>query len=566
MSRSLLDTLSPLDTLRRSPTPSSAASMASYSPIVSKYLLHIIPPLYLPHDSEEDSDVTPPPGSASGYHTQFFRGTLVPVYSTLQAQLAAIAKEYALPSTTGLILYLVSSAKVPSQQRSTPHTGLDDDGGDEPGPRLSEEIWKFLWTRVIKAEQRDDYLLPSSRSPTPNIFTLSNGAHSTPSLPQDSQPLRPFISTMGPDSAHPQPLQSPFTPSPSTPSTTSETRSHTKCAPPSSSSVSQSDPETPDTSTGSHSFLDPATRQDSLDLPGLNSPSVIPILAKVEFDIDRRKAAWYDPWLRSRRMNHVKRTEGRGVRKYSVNEDEENQEEKPEEKYPPITLVTGNKEASSLVLSKGAALLQQPTPISAVHDSFPQPQDNDEFAEDDETNPNVVPLAMDAADLTALSSSPVSEYEHLGKEEDEVHDLLDQMSRPQLSFTNPPSPPSKRSSSPSSSRKHVPPPLVIQPNTGTRDLVVPTESSPMPSSAGSTHLAYLSGPSSGEFSASGSGERTAVEDDVYVTYTGVRSAEENKREGAVFDDLDLGLDPSEDVSGYHLLSVAVNLCFAFSSV
>jgi hypothetical protein len=73
----------------------------------------------------------------------------------------------------------------------------------------------------------------------------------------------------------------------------------------------------------------------------------------------------------------------------------------------------------------------------------------------------------------------------------------------------------------------------------------------MPSSAGSTHLAYLFGPSSGELSASGSGERTAAEDDVYATYITVRSPEDNKREGAVFDDLDLGLD----VSGHRLLSV-----------
>jgi hypothetical protein len=45
----------------------------------------------------------------------------------------------------------------------------------------------------------------------------------------------------------------------------------------------------------------------------LDSPSIIPILTRVEFDIDRRKAGWYEPWLRSRRMNQLKRSEcGRG--------------------------------------------------------------------------------------------------------------------------------------------------------------------------------------------------------------------------------------------------------------
>jgi hypothetical protein len=62
----------------------------------------------------------------------------------------------------------------------------------------------------------------------------------------------------------------------------------------------------------------------------LKSQSIIPILAKVEFDIDRRKAAWYEPWLRSRRMNQLKRSE---TRKQSVSD----------EKPAPIQLRLTNK-------------------------------------------------------------------------------------------------------------------------------------------------------------------------------------------------------------------------------
>lgn len=562
MSRSTLDTPGPLDTLRRSPTPSTVASMSSHASSVSKFskhLLHVIPPLYLPHESEEESYVTPPPATASGYHTQFRRGTLVPVHSTLQAQLAAIAKEYALPSTAGMILYLVSSAKV-SSQSSTSYMGLEDDDRDEPGPRLSEDIWKHLWTRVMKAEQRDDFLPLPSRSHTPNIFSLSNGVRSTPFLLQDGQPLRPFLS--GSDPVHPHPLQPPFTPSPSTPSTISDLRSHSKSAPPSSSSVSQSDPDTPDTSTGSHSFArDPAARKHSIDLPGLDSPSIIPILAKVEFDIDRRKAAWYDPWLRSRRMNHVKRTESRAGRKCSVNEGEED----TQNRYAPISFVTGDKEASNLMLSKGASLLRQPTPMSTGYEPLRETGDDVELSEEGDANvgdfpapiamqnspgrsskrkanPNIVPLALNAVDLTALPNTSESEFEHLGKEEDEVQDLLDQMSHHQPSITDPLSP-RKRSSSPTGARKHVPPPLVIVPNPSVKDLTVPSEPSPMPGSAESAHLAYLYG-SYGELSAGGSAEG---EDDDYVPFARMRSPEEHeKREGVVFDDLDLGLDPTED--------------------
>ena len=297
-------------------------------------------------------------------------------------------------------------------------------------------------------------------------------------------------------------------------------------------------------------------------------------------------------------MNHVKRTESRAGRKFSVNEGEEN----PQEKHPPVSLVTGNKESSDLVLSKGAALLKQS--MLAGYEPLPDTRD-DELSEGGGTNgdgytarldlssvdpladvfgtdadtweamqssskrkadPSIVPLALNAADLTALPSPSVSEFEHLGKEEDEVQDLLDQMARPRLSVTNPRSPPTKRSSSPAGVRKHVPPPLVIVPNAGTRDLVVPTESSPMPSSAGSIQLAYLHGSSSGELPSSASGKRAEVEDDEFVTFTRVRSPEENeKREGVVFDDLDLGLDPTEDVS-CQLLIFAAGLTSALTLV
>ncbi|KAK7026179.1 hypothetical protein R3P38DRAFT_1024447 [Favolaschia claudopus] len=160
-SSNLLGQPSSLDPYRRSPTPSSASTFSGPA-ATSKYLLHVIPPLHLPHDSAAfDSDMTPPPSTASGYHTQFRRGTLVPVHPTLQSQLGAIAKEYALPSTAGLILYLVSQPRSssssstrspPPSERSFPDPDDPDDPSEEPGPRLSEEIWRHLWTRVVKSE------------------------------------------------------------------------------------------------------------------------------------------------------------------------------------------------------------------------------------------------------------------------------------------------------------------------------------------------------------------------------------------------------------------------------
>ncbi|KAG5645349.1 hypothetical protein DXG03_006411 [Asterophora parasitica] len=608
MSRSYLDSPAPSESFRRSPTPSTPGSnFTPYSSTISKYLLHVIPPLHLPHDTDNDPDMTPPPSNASGYHTQFRRGTLVPVHSSLQSQLGAIAKEYALPSTAGLILYLVSSAKAPQSRSPTPSFGLQDDDMDEPGPRLSEDIWKHLWTRVLKTEQRDDTLTPSV-SKHPLGMTL--GAQSTPYLPQESngQPLRPFLSSV--TDSTPNPITGHFPPSPTTPSTISDARSNTKSAPPSSSS--NYDPETPDTSSAAPSVLDPETRANSLDLPGLMSSSIIPILAKVEFDIDKRRAPWFEPWLRSRRMNHAKRAASRnGERKGSLAAASDENSDSSKEPSRHIDLLTGIRKHTgspvSLVLSPAEeksdpvpeVLEPIPIPDPAEYEQLPEQEEEEWSGSDDEfddenlestarvttmtralavnkdpladvfgtdaetweelqsfsrrasrqqTNPNVVALALNAADVTALPSPTRSEYSYLGKEEDEVQALLDQMSRPNLSVSIPSSPTS-------SNKKHVPPPLVLVPGAlqSDQDLMVPAEASPMPSSASSAHLAYLgddgSPAANGEVPVEEATKENREEEEEEVeeeNYPRVRSPAEEKRGGAVFDDLDLGLDPTEE--------------------
>jgi len=126
-----------------------------------------------------------------------------------------------------------------------------------------------------------------------------------------------------------------------------------------------------------------------------------------------------------------------------------------------------------------------------------------------QTNPNVVELALTGADLTALPSPTQSEFDYFGKEIDEVQALLDQSHRL------------------SSGKKHVPPPLILGPSTSES-----SETFVVPSSAGSANLAYLLGEQPENY-----------EDEDYL-----RTPALEKREGAVYDDLDLGLEPSEDVS------------------
>ena len=577
LSRSFSDSSGPMDHFRRSPTPfrrsptpsTATSSVSFYSPSTSKFMLHVIPPSHLPHDSDaldDDSDMTPPPASASGYHTQFRRGTLVPLYSNFQAQLGAIAKEYALPSTVGLVLYLVTTTQF---QPTSPGVAPTE----EPGPRLSEDIWKHILARVLQEEQREEALLPSPKS-NPRLLGLGVGARSTPYLPQESAGhLRPFLSSPGGvEPVQPQPTY-PFTPAPSTPSSASDIRSSSKSAPP--SSVSD-EPGTPDTSVGGS-----AIRADSFDLPGLHSPSLIPILAKVEFDIDHRRAGWYEPWIRSRKANYAKRAGSRASGERGKSQDDE----ESHGRMPQIRLLIGRKQTASPI-SLNASLANDDAEEEVVDDVYePLPEASEDGEDEDvaedatarvssliggkdpledifgsdpdtwadihsesnhnthDTNPNITNLALTGADLSTISD--LEDDRIAGREEDEVEALLEQMSRPNLAISIPGSPQlnQKRSSSPStqnSSRRHVPPPLVLAPQ---NQPTIPQEPTPVPESlGGETNLAYLES-SSPEIS----DHDLEEEFDEYTTR--LRSpAESEKRGGAVFGDLDLGLDPSEDVS------------------
>ena len=140
-----------------------------------------------------------------------------------------------------------------------------------------------------------------------------------------------------------------------------------------------------------------------------------------------------------------------------------------------------------------------------------------------QTNPNVVELALTGADLTALPSPTQSEFDYFGKEIDEVQALLDQNLPPVHRL--------------SGSKKHVPPPLILLP--GPSNSPLHPETLVVPDSAGSVNLAYLQGQQPKNY------EDQNYEDEDYPR---TRTPAGEKREGAVYDDLDLGLEPSEDVS------------------
>ena len=348
----------------------------------------------------------------------------------------------------------------------------------------------------------------------------------------------------------------------------------------SSESISPSEPDTEDTSVD-----DSAMRANSFDLPGLTSPSLIPILAKVEFDIDRRKAGWYAPWIRSRNANHAKRTDNKKRGKSR----EKDPNDEPSD-HVPIELLTGKKEKLKRLsrtsiqdeilegdeVAGYAPLSESPEVIDSDGDSAngedyceeatarvpsltggKDPLD-DVFGTDADTwadihasnggeseskNPHIVQLALTGAQLAALPSQENFDDDDdiSTPEEDEVRELLDLMSKPNLVVAIPSPPKNKRASSPIGIRKNPPPPLVLVPKDKSGGPATPSLSSlPTPLSGSSADLAYLSKSSSDE-------DNDPAEED--YEFNRIRSPEESeKRGGAVFDDLDLGLDPTEDVS------------------
>lgn len=522
----------------RSVTPSTATALNLVSPVQSKYLLHVIPPVHLPHepDTSDTSELALPPSTASGYHTQFRRGTLVALQSTLKAQLVVIAREYALPSTMGIVLYLVTASPLSSQNSPMPFPSptLGDAGGGEPGPRLSEEIWKHIWTRVLRVEREE--VIALSRSATPNPFGL--GLAVDPNCPPQS--LRPLVTPTRTE--QPSPLAYPVTPS-STASSVSDTRSHDKSA---SASSPHSEPNTPDTSHSSdHAPPD-------IELPGLNSPSIIPILAKVEFDIDRRKATWYEPWVRSRRM---KRTESPSSHRSDSRSRTLDSSSSVDEKRIPYELKLvqrmqkppflrsqdDSNDGEQLNNGEYAPLSESPDADAAAPTTSAMGPDplGDVFGTDAETwseihvesdgvrrkvnNPNVVELALDATSLNVL---PGQRREEGGEanDVDEVRDIMRRMSRPPLNVSIPNSAEYKRRSSPSTAvgKRRMPSPLVLVPKSPTDKLIE--------GMAGTVDFRNKEGLSL----------------EIEREYQRLRCHGEEKRVGTVFEDLDLGLDLGDD--------------------
>ncbi len=502
---------------------------------------------------------------------------MIPVYPTLQSQLTAIAKEYALPSTVGLVLYLINSS--PAAQTDMRLGGLSEEDG-EPGPRISDDIWRHIWVRVLKAE-RDESSLSAPR-PTGLGIGNATAAQSSPSLLQDvmsnPSPLRPLLSPMRTEAPR-------FaTPSPST------TASHSALS-------STSGLDSPDSAT---SVSDGGGNTDDLLLPGLHSPALIPILAKVEFDIDKRKATWYSRWKKTRRAQHAKRAESRlGFRSRAASRagdesavegepGEDDADRKPALELHLVERLHAEANVPAFMRPKNGRLLGPD-----ADDGYAQLPDSDEedeeatarygkgsisgdpladvFGTDAETwadiraesqpfsqkseDRNVVDLALSGAALSVLPD-PAEDSEGQERQTDddaqEVAELLKSNSRPRLSVAIPAPPPAtvveasrERSASQGSSfslsRKRIPPALDLTPS-----LPNAVDSADLGTDGSTLRLAYLTEeptPSTGSF-AEGATPSTGE-----LAQPPRRSPLEERRDGQFFDELNLGLEGSLEVRG-----------------
>lgn len=485
---------------------------------------------------------------------------MVPVYPTLQTQMGAIAREYALPSTLGMVLYLVTSAP-----------GAED----EPGPRISEEIWKHIWTRVLRAE-KDELTSPG---PRPFGLGFSVPGSSSPALLQDIAASSHSLKTIIPPPTRADTAQS-VTPSPSTPSNSAYS--------------STSELETPESASSVAASGDVGA--SAIALPGLNSPSLIPILAKVEFDIDRRKAGWYDPWVRSRKVQHAKRAESRARSRSRMGSQSEvgdgDEESQAGSRRAPIDLeLLGriNADGSSVpsFLLTRDKQSEDASPVeedAAEEEGYEQMADSpiedaeeeeavasgdgdplaDVFGSDAETwaevhadgqahrtsirnsNTNVIDLALDAAALSLLPDDLEEEDEiEQSDEEGEVTQLLNAVNRPSLSLDIPTSPPvpDPATATAGTVRKHIPPPLQLD----TSDALHPPQTTPNTPGEDLPYLGLATPSDAGDVMS----KDAPIEIDVDVDdlFKSSRSPQDEKREGAIFDDLNLGLDSTlDDVS------------------
>lgn len=258
----------------------------------TRFLLHVYPPPHMP-SIHPFATRSPPPG----YHSQFRRGTLVPLHATLSGQLSAVAKEYGLPSTNGMFVYLLGADFEPPEDDDEDYPAPRDDR--TMGPRIGEEAWKMLWASLLRAD-RDEFM----RSYNPNDGSaMGSPASGVTALGEESPPTNAI--SISPKSSH-----SSFAPRPLRTVAAMNSREGLKGIMSASSASGQPPLSVSSPSSGTGTASTALSRNPSLATESRSNTSsptttlstnpavatiipALPIVGKIEFDIDMRRAPWY---------------------------------------------------------------------------------------------------------------------------------------------------------------------------------------------------------------------------------------------------------------------------------
>lgn len=242
--------------LTASPTLSAASASSSRLPAVSHstsifhspYLLAVVPPLSLLNLSASTAE------EAEKRAKRWRRGRLIPLQPTLGGMLLAIAREFGLPSTQGIDVYLAQT-ETPRSISSASSSASFGSVEETSGPLISAQTWTTLFSPYLHGS--------ASRGSTPAT---------TPRKP----------SSVGRDVFPPSPLE-----------LTSRSRLPSQNFKPDSTEPTPTPPKASHQSTSSHSSSTfPLTPVSGVSLP----PRAI--VGTIEFDVDRDVASWFDEWSR----------------------------------------------------------------------------------------------------------------------------------------------------------------------------------------------------------------------------------------------------------------------------
>ncbi|WWD20112.1 hypothetical protein CI109_104587 [Kwoniella shandongensis] len=280
-----------------SPSSATSPSMASLnkgrlSPLLSAsaptrptpYLLSVIPPLtLLPTASTSTSEQN------HQRERKWRRGRLLPLQPTLGSMLVCIAREYGLPSTVGLGVYLVLPSTLASGRgggsSSSAVSDYSSEDGEPSGPQISSSTWSTLFSSHLMPSHNNTTI--TSRSSTPSHTPEKRSGQLGRDISFPPSPLS-LLQAKAQGSGHKPKVRSLSTePSPSKPPILSHS------AHPSTSSSSNV-PPTP-ASVGALSFSATASTPN-------------PIVGSIEFDIDLDEATWFEEWKRSGKQSRHKRS------------------------------------------------------------------------------------------------------------------------------------------------------------------------------------------------------------------------------------------------------------------